>query len=304
MMFTALFFTVLTGFLFATISMIVSRIAKDRISFFQFFTASNLLASAMAWVLLPKWSVVPSAAWGKILLLAAAVGVANTASQAAFVCSFKWGHNGLSAAIRNSASMLTMIFGLLVLQEKVSLTNVLGVLVVISSLAVIAIFGKKSTISSDLKKWIPAVAASMLFSGLNQILLTGTVLLSPVDREAGIIIPSILACVGISNCIATLIERKIRRLDGRPFYFEAKIWKILFCWSCAALLQYFFLMKALSYMRAAGMASLAWPMLIGINVTSFSIFCRLKWHEKYPLSTIIGMTGCILGIIMMISGRK
>lgn len=33
---TALLFTILTGFSFASISMIVSRIAKDKISFFNF----------------------------------------------------------------------------------------------------------------------------------------------------------------------------------------------------------------------------------------------------------------------------
>jgi hypothetical protein len=57
-------------------------------------------------------------------------------------------------------------------------------------------------------------------------------------------------------------------------------------------------------MREAEMASLTWPILIGVNVTSFAIFCRLRWKEKYPLTTLIGMFGCVLGIIMMIAGRK
>ena len=52
------------------------------------------------------------------------------------------------------------------------------------------------------------------------------------------------------------------------------------------------------------MASLTWPMLIGVNVTVFSVFCRLKWKEKYPPATVLGMAGCVLGIILMIAGRK
>lgn len=69
-----------------------------------------------------------------------------------------------------------------------------------------------------------------------------------------------------------------------------------------ALLQYYLLLRALSTMREAAMASLSWPMLIGVNVTTFSIFCRLKWKEKYPPATILGMAGCVAGIIMMIVG--
>ena len=304
MKFTALLLTLLTGFAFASISMIVSRIAKDKISFFQFFTLSNLLASVMAWAILPDWDLVSGVSWWKILLLTGSVGVVNTTSQAAYVCSFKWGHNGLSAAIRNTASMISMVFGLLVLHEKISIINGIGVVFVIASLAVIAIFGKKSTISSDLKKWIPAVICSFLFSGFNQILLTGTVLLSETDRKAGVVIPCILASVGISNFAAALIERKVHPADSKFFGFDSKVWRILVCWSCAALLQYYLLMKALLYMREAAMASLAWPMLIGINVMSFSIFCRLRWKEKYPLTTVIGIAGCVLGIILMIAGRK
>ncbi len=301
---TALLFTLLTGFSFASISMIVSRVAKDRISFFQFFTLSNLLASVMAWIILPNWELVPGVNWWKVLLLTGSVGVVNTSSQAAFVCSFKFGHNGLSAAIRNTASMLSMIFGLLVLHEKISLINAFGAVVVLSSLAVIAIFGKKNSLSSDLKKWIPAVAASFLFSGLNQILLTGTVLLSPTDRESGVIIPCILLSVGTANIIAAQIEKIIRHTEEKFFNFDTRTWRVLFCWSCAALVQYYLLMKALAYMREAEMASLTWPILIGVNVTSFAIFCRLRWKEKYPLTTLIGMFGCVLGIIMMIAGRK
>ena len=109
-MLTALTFTILTGFSFASISMIVSRIARDRISFFQFFTVSNLTTSAAAWLLLPDWTLISGVDWTKLLLLTGSIGVVNTASQAAFVSSLKWGHNGLSVAIRNTASMISMLF--------------------------------------------------------------------------------------------------------------------------------------------------------------------------------------------------
>lgn len=301
---TALLLTILTGFSFASISMIVSRMSRDRISFFRFYAVSNLLAAAAAWVLMPDWKLVSGAAWGPVLLLTGAVGFVNTASQAAFVCSLKWGHNGLSAAIRNAAAMISLFFGLLFLHEKISPTNFAGVVLVILSLAVIALFSRRDSISPDLKKWIPAVVGSLLLSGMYQILLTGTVLLPETTRRAGLVIPCMMGFCSVGNLIAAQIERKFRRDDRQWFRFEKKDRRMLFCWAAAALLQYYLLMNALSAMREAAMASLTWPMLIGVNVTVFSVFCRLKWKEKYPPATVLGMAGCVLGIILMIAGRK
>ncbi len=303
-MISALIFTVLTGFSFASISVIVSRIARDRISFFQFYTLSNLTAAAAAWVLLPKWDLLSGADWCRILLITGAAGMVNTGSQAAFVCSMKWGHNGLSAVIRNSASVISMLFALIFLHETVSAVNFAGVALIFLSLAVTSVFGKKDSFSSDLKKWLPAVTGSMLLSGTYQILLTGTVLLSEHDRKAGVIIPCLLCSGAFWNLLASLIERRIRGKESGFYHFSRQEWKVLFCWAGAALLQYYLLFNALSLMRKAGMASLIWPMLIGINITAFSVFCRLKWKEKYPPATVIGIIGCILGLIMIIWGRK
>lgn len=304
MTFAALLFTVLTGFSIASISIIVSRIAKDRISFFQFFTMSNLIASVAAWFLFPNWTFVPEVVWGKVLIITGSVGIVNTTLQAAVVCSLKWGHNGLSVAIRNASSMISMLFALIVLHEKISLINFCGVILVILSLGVVAVFSRKDSISPDLKKWIPAVVCSLLLSGLYQILMTSTVILPKNTLKAGVLIPCLMGSSCICNLIASQIERKIRHDEQKCFHFEKKVWKVLFFWVGAALLQYSLMIKDLALMKEAGMASLTWPMLIGLNVTIFSVFCRLKWKEKYPPSTIIGLAGCVTGIIMMIVGRK
>ena len=236
--------------------------------------------------------------------LTGAVGLVNTASQAAFVCSLKWGHNGLSVAIRNSAAVISMFYALIFLHEKISLINFCGVAAVIISLGVIAIFGKKSSFSNELKKWIPAVLGSLLLSATYQILLTNAAMLPKNVAESGVIIPCLMGFGSIGNLLASLVERKILRKTEPFYHFSKKVWQVFACWIGAALLQYYLLMLALGSMRTAAMSALTWPMLIGVNVTAFSIFCRLKWKEKYPLSTVIGMIGCISGLIMIIWGRK
>ena len=300
----ALFFTVLTGFSVASISIIVSQVAKDKISFFQFFAISNLLASVTAWLLFPNWALVSDVDWGKVLLITGSVGIVNTTLQAATVCSLKWGHNGLSVAIRNTSSMISMLFALIVLNEKISIINFCGVILVIISLGVVAFFSRKDSISKDLKKWIPAVLGSLLLSGAYQILMTSTVILPDTTLKAGVIIPCLMGASCLCNLIASQIERKFCHQEQRCFHFEKRVWLLLGFWVGVALLQYFLMVKALTFMKEAEMASLTWPMLIGLNVTIFSIFCRLKWKEKYPHVTIIGLVGCVLGIIMMIIGRK
>ena len=300
----ALFFTAMTGLCFASVSMIVSGIARERISFFQYFTMSNFVAATIAWITFVNWRTACAIDWRGLLLITGAVGLVNTASQAALVCTLKWGHNGLSVAIRNSASVISMFYALIFLHEKISVINFAGVILVIVSLGVIAVFGKKSSFSSDLKKWIPAVVCSLLISAAYQILLTNTVMLPENVRQAGVIVPCLISFCSIGNLIASLLERRILKRNEPFFRFSRKVWKVMSCWVAVALFQYYVLVRALTAMRQAGMSSLVWPMLIGINVTVFSVFCRLKWKEKYPLTTLLGMAGCVLGLIMIIWGRK
>ena len=303
-MFIALAFTFATGCSFALISMIISSLAREKISFFQFYAVSNLLAGITSWILLPNWSKVPEVSWSGVLLLTLCAGVINTVSQAGMVLSLRYGHNGISVAIRNSAALISMLFGVIFLHEQVSFINLAGVFLLIVSLAVIAITGKKGNGNYNLKRWLPAVILSFLMSGCYQIVMTANALLPETVRSAGVRIPCLFCACATSNAIASLIEWKVRSSSSALFHFERKQLLVMLLWVGAAMLQYWLLLQALDAMHKSEMSALTWPLLIGINVTTFSIFCRLKWREKYPLGTIIGMTGTIIGLILIIWGRK
>ena len=301
---TAIFFTLLSGCTMATVYMIVSRIAREPISFFQFYTLSNLTAGLTAWLLFPNWQIVPEINWLPVVLITGSVGLVNVLSQGALVCAFQWGHNGFTVAIRNAASMLSMFWGIIVLHEKISIINFTGAVLVIAALALISVSGKKNPVAGNLKKWLPAALGSMLFSGAYQILLSGTALLPENVHRGGVLVPCLLSFCGIGNFLASLIENKIAPRQPEFFRFPAKVWHVMFFWVFMALAQYFLLVRAVSYMQKAGISSLVWPMLVGINVGSFSIFSCLKWKEKYSLTTILGMAGCVTGLILIIWGRK
>ena len=303
-MFIALAFTFATGCSFAVISMIISSLAREKISFFQFYAASNLLAGIASWIFLPDWSKVPEISWGGVLSLTLGAGLINTASQAGMVLSLRYGHNGISVAIRNSAALISMLFGVIFLHEKVSFINLTGVFLLLTSLAVIAITGKKGSGNYNLKRWIPAVILSFLMSGCYQTLMTANTLLPEIVRSAGIRIPCLFCACATGNVIASLIERKVGSNSAPLFHFKRKQLLVMLLWVCTAMLQYQLLLQALDTMHKSAMSALTWPLLIGINVTAFSIFCRLKWHEKYPTGTIIGMSGTIIGLILIIWGRK
>ncbi|MBE6358125.1 MAG: hypothetical protein E7057_02625 [Lentisphaerae bacterium] len=304
MIVTAVLFTLLSGCAMASVYMIVSRIAREQISFFQFYTVSNLIAGSAAWMIFPEWSIVPDINWLPVLLMTGGIALVNVMSQGALVCAFKWGHNGLTVAIRNSASMLSMFWGILFLHEKVSIVNFAGAVLMISALALIALSGKKGPDAPNLKKWLPAALCSMLFSGAYQIILSGTALLPENVHKAGVLVPCLMTFCGIGNFLASLVENRIAPRQQKFWHFPKKVLQVMGFWVFTALVQYFLLVRALAYMQKAGMSSLAWPMLVGINVGTFSLFCRLKWKEKYNLSTIIGMLGCISGLILIIWGRK
>ncbi|MBE6392341.1 MAG: hypothetical protein E7042_09135 [Lentisphaerae bacterium] len=303
-MLTALIWTFVTAIFFATISATVSFLARDKMSSFHFFTIGNLAASAIAWIVLPDWSMAGEVNWGMLFLFALATGIVNTASQAMLVLTLKLGHNGLTIAIRNLAAVISMFFALIFLHEKVSPVNFSGVAIIIISLTLIAVFSKKSNVSHDLKKWIPSVIIALLLSGAYQILLTGSLLLPESTRRAGVLTPALFMGCGISNLVISLFEISFRKIKFGTGIFNRRTLTVTGCWVAAAILQYFALFQALDAMKKCSMAALAWPLIIAINTSSFAIFCRLRWKEKYPITTIIGMIGCILGVILTIWGRK
>ena len=303
-MLIALIWTLVTALFFATISATVSFLARDKMSSFQFFTVGNFLAAAVAWVVLPNWSMAGEVNWGMLSAFTLVTGIVNTASQAMLVLTLKLGHNGLTIAIRNLAAVISMFFALIFLHEKVSAVNFTGVVLIIISLALIAIFSRKNSVSPNLKKWVPCVITALLLSGAYQILLTGSLLLPEATRRAGVLTPALFMGCGISNLVISLFELVSGKAEFGAGIFNRRTLTIIACWVAAAILQYFALFQALDAMKKCGMASLAWPLIIGVNPSCFAVFCRLRWKEKYPLTTILGMMGCILGVILTIWGRK
>jgi uncharacterized membrane protein len=197
-----------------------------------------------------------------------------------------------------------MFFALIFLHEKVSAVNFTGVVLIIISLALIAIFSRKNSVSPNLKKWVPCVITALLLSGANQILLTGSLLLPEATRRAGVLTPALFMGCGISNLAVSLFEVFVRKIRFGTGIFNRRTLTVTGCWVAAAILQYFALFQALDAMKKCGMAALAWPLIIAINTSCFAIFCRLRWKEKYPLTTMLGMAGCVWGLIMIIWGRK
>ena len=145
---------------------------------------------------------------------------------------------------------------------------------------------------------------ALLLSGAYQILLTGSLLLPEATRRAGVLTPALFMGCGISNLVISLFEVSVRKIKFGTGIFNRRTLTVTGCWVAAAILQYFALFQALDAMKKCGMAALAWPLIIAINTSGFAIFCRLRWKEKYPITTILGMIGCILGVILTIWGRK
>ena len=261
-MLTALIWTFVTALFFATISVTVSFLARDKMSSFHFFTVGNLAASAIAWIVLPNWGMANGVSWGVLFLFTIVTGIVNTASQAVLVLTLKLGHNGLTIAIRNLAAVLSMFFALIFLHEKVSLVNFAGVAVIIVSLTLIALFSKKNSVSADLKKWIPSVIIALLLSGAYQILLTGSLLLPEATRRAGVLTPALVMGCGISNLAISLFEVFVKKSRFGTGIFNRRTLTVTGCCVAAAILQYFALFQALDAMKKCGMAALAWPLII------------------------------------------
>lgn len=301
-MWLGLFLALCTGLSWASISAIMSNVARCRIPTFLFYTAGSAFTAAAAWIFMVKWQQVRNFSAGEIIMAVPFFllpGIVNVLSQTVMVRSLKLGHNGISIAIRNCAGIVPFLIGYLFLDSRVTVVNFLGMFLIFTGLILIAAGCEKT--NGNLKSsgfsriWLITAAGSMLLSGTFQTLNTLVTGKFPHIIECGLATPLLMSscCAGY----ATVYFRSEK--ENSAAVFSRKVWKYAICWGVMALFSYFFMFRTLTVMGAYQASALVFPLVMGINVSAFFIYSKLHLHEPYSVRNIISLLICICGVIML-----
>lgn len=295
-------FAVLTGLTWALISMTMSVVARHKISVFLFYWIGNTAAALIAWIFVPDWRSLRSLSFSALfplLLLLTLAGFVNVASQAFMVLTLKLGHNGISIAVRNCAALIPFLIGVLVWHNEVGLLNIAGLLMLLGGLVMIAL-GNRSNGEADLRrvswKWLLAVAASLGCSGAFQTLNSLTARLAPELLNTGLRVPMLLTSCALGNCVASLLRGDMAQVrNGVPHVIPA----MALGWSLTAIGSYYFMFRSLDSMNAAGASALVFPIVIGVNISTFSLYSKFRLKEPYSVLSVTSLLLCLFGIILL-----
>ena len=283
----------------------MSMVARYRISVFLFYWIGNGIAAVIAWLAFPEWNALKTAYGTALVTLSGLIflaGFVNVASQAMMVLTLKLGHNGISIAARNCAAVIPFLVGVFVWHNKVGIDRFIGLAMVLTGMAFIVLSrtgsGKTSRDGISVK-WLLAVAASFSFSGTFQLLNSLTARLTPETLETGLRIPLLLTSCAVGNCIAFAVSRKRQEKTSMPWYILPGM---AAAWSMLAIFSYFFMFRALDCMNKIGGTALVFPIVIGVNITAFSLYSRFRLRERYTPLTLCSLLLCVSSLLLCVSG--
>ncbi len=301
-MFHGLIWIIATGVSWASISAVMSNVARYRVPTFLFYSIGAVLTAVMAWVFLVDWRAAVNMPLGDFLIAAPAFlipGLINVVSQAVMVRTLKLGHNGLSVAIRNCAGTVPFMVGFLFLDARVYWFNWVGLLLITSGFVLITLSRKKS--ASDKKtgfsmKWLMFALASMMLSGTFQTFNTLATMKFNTVVKLGMATPLLMTCCAAGYISAFLIwQRDSLKIWG----FSGQVLRYAAVWAVLALLSYYFMFKTLDVMRDINAAALVFPTVMGVNVCCFFTYSKFKLREPYTFVNICCLLMCLLGVVML-----
>lgn len=301
-MFFGVICAILTGLTWAGISIMMSTVARSRISIFLFYWFGNTVAAIMAWIFMPDWSAfggISAKSLFALIILLSFSGFVNVASQAMMVLTLKLGHNGLSIVIRNCAAVIPFLVGVLFWHNRVGIFGFLGLGMILAGMAGI-VLGRHGTAKSGTgsvsAKWLLAVIGSLCLSGSFQLLNSLTARLPPETLATGIRIPLLLTSCAAGNGVAFLLSRK---MTETPVKSSVPLLWLALGWSMLAIISYFVMFSSLDIMNKAGVSALVYPIVIGVNIMTFSLYSRFRLGEKYTGLAVCSLIFCVWGIIFL-----
>ena len=81
--------------------------------------------------------------------------------------------------------------------------------------------------------------------------------------------------------------------------FSAQVWRYAIIWAVLAVFSYYFMFEAINAMRKIDAAALVFPMVMGLNVSGFSIYSKIKLREPYTPVNIACLILCLTGVILL-----
>lgn len=282
-----------TAVLWVAVGAVVSSSAKKglNLAFIQGMTGVLLILPAIPAFFLGDISISKAA-----LIALPAAGVLNYAVFFLMQKAMAAGPSGLTWAMVQSSFVMPFLMGTIFFREPCSLFRGIGIAVLISSMFLMGLSGKKGDSGQGEKRvWLLFTFGSYLTAGLCQCCCT---LPSYFVTEQSAGIANMLCRVGV-NFTGAVLAFLFQGLCNHKDFSGKGCWQGTAVFAASTLAATCCLFVGLDRMTAAGAGAVGYPVVMGLNITAFLIYTSFRLKERLSLASLLSVLLCLSGIVLL-----
>ena len=285
-MFYGILLAILTGLCWTSFGIILSFTARKKLDVILFGIIQNFCCMVLALIFFVKWQNFSWAAAIPILPYVLTAGILNATGQYITKCAMQYGHNGLAWAISQSSMVIPFITGVLFFQQKSSLWQYAGVILMLATILL-----PNLTVKRQNGKWLTASLTAFMIFGIVQtlyLILSLRGISDPINlRPALAAMGMIVGWSGISAITRHRFEVQ------KSLIFTGGTMSLI---SITSLVLFFLTLDKLSQLQ---LGNIAIPLMIGSNICAFTLYSIFTIREKNSWKEYLTVAALLLGLVLM-----
>ncbi len=281
------------GLLWALTGVICSRAGRQGLAPAELCAGAGLIFAVAAWLLLPDYGRWAAGEAGRVGELAGWLVGGGLLGAAGFVLlqeAMRRGHQGVAWTVGQSAMLIPCLSGRLVFHEPLPPAKLVGVGLLLGSLAILGRFRSGSTDPTQAGGWFYLALGAFGLMGLQQ-----TASLIPShwpqwEDAANLRVP--LTALGGTGMYCLLCRGRIAR----------GVWPFAGLLAANSLISQSLIYRALDRLAVAGQSAFGYPLAIGACILGFAVYSCLGLREKTSAAQIAGIALGVAGLSLLAGG--
>lgn len=285
----------ISGLLWMLIGIVVSRITRLKLDFLAVAAVFGPVILITAWLVFPDYAIlragdVPSV--GILSLIMIISGMFSPLGMLSLQKGMRMGNHGVVWTIAQSAMLIPFLFGVLIMREAVSVSQIAGMTAILFAFF---FFGRdkadtKTTGVNQSGVWFWMALLAFVLIGMQQTL--ATIPSHWVDWQDTANLRRPLLATGACLGYISLAVFK-RRIPNRKEVFYG------FLYASISLPSFYTIFQGMDQLKPHGMVSLVYPIAVGTCITGFVLYSLFVLREKTSLAGISGLIFAGTGLVLI-----
>jgi len=291
-MILGLLFALMSGIAFSVVGIFFSHAARRNLDIIAFNLVAYSFVAVTGWFFC-NWNAVLS--WdipeaGRFITVIISAGLISQTAMLLVMAAMKRGHQSATWTIAQSAMVLPFLAGLFIWHEAASSLNVIGVLLMVTCVALLRNSPEDEGNSRADRMWFPITILAFLCVGMGQTLFTVPSHWEGWVDAGRLRIPLCNSAAAIGLGVTCLITSR------KPTF---SIMRPALCCGVVLVIGHVVIFKAMDLMARIDKVAFVYPICTGTCILFFAIYSRLHLKEKLTTAAALGMACGIAGIVLL-----